>query len=136
MEKFGVMFGNPEDIPWFTSPLKDIFSVSVVVRSTSVVKNGDRAVGFDVMAHCVKNRLAVPLRNARFSINYRDGIMDLESIVDFALSSNLLEKKQRGFSFDGQSIGRKRFDVILALSKDQPLRERLRQAVLLHFDAE
>jgi len=135
MQRIGVMFGNPEDIPWFTVPLKDLFSVSVDVRFMGVVKNELRVVGFEVNAKCVKNRLATPFRGARFTINYRNGIMDTDSLVDYALSSNLLVRQQRAYVFEGQQIGRTTNDVISALDTNRVLHARFREAVLLHLDA-
>jgi recombination protein RecA len=135
MHKVGVMFGNPEDIPWFTAPLKDLFSLVVDVRLMGVVKSGERAVGFEMNAKCVKNRLAVPYRAARFSIDYRKGIMDLDSIINYAASNGLLKKRQRAYVFDGEPIGHSLAAVAVACETNQVLLSRLREAVLLDFEA-
>lgn len=134
-EKVGVMFGNPEDIPWFTVPTKDLSSIIVDTRRRDYAKDSDgRITGFNIRAKCVKNRLGVPFIAADFLMDYRRGIRDMESIVQYAVNERLI-KMHRGkqYRFEGDPVGDSYRAIVARMKRDKGFLARLRDAACAHL---
>ena len=105
--KIGVMFGNPETTPGGRA-LKFYSSVRLDIRRKEYLKAGDVVVGSHVKAKVVKNKVAAPFRSAEFDIIYSEGISREGSIIDVALTYEILQRQGAWFSYGDMKIGQGR----------------------------
>ncbi|QNU65391.1 recombinase RecA [Ruminiclostridium herbifermentans] len=106
-EKVGVMFGNPEVTPGGRA-LKFYSSVRLDVRRVESLKQGNEVVGNRTRVKVVKNKIAPPFKEAEFDIVYGEGISKVGSILDIAVSMDIVNKSGAWFSYNGQRIGQGR----------------------------
>ncbi|MFA6780369.1 MAG: recombinase RecA, partial [Paludibacteraceae bacterium] len=104
-EKIGVMFGSPETTTGGRA-LKFYASVRLDIRRMATIKSPDgQAQGNHVKVKVVKNTLAAPFQECEFDIMYDEGISHSGSILNVAMSMNLIEKRGSWFSFGDTQIG-------------------------------
>ena len=106
-EKIGIMFGNPETTPGGRA-LKFYASVRLDIRRKEYIKLGEIVVGSLVKAKVVKNKVAAPFRNAEFEIMYAEGISGEGSLLDVAVTYNIVQKQGAWFSYGDIKIGQGR----------------------------
>ncbi len=106
-EKVGVMFGNPETTSGGRA-LKFYSSMRVEVRRVSPIKEGTEILGNRTVAKIVKNKLAAPFKRAEFDIIYGYGISREGSLLDIALSQDLIVKSGVWFSYGETRLGQGR----------------------------
>jgi recombination protein RecA len=124
-EKIGVMFGNPETTTGGRA-LKFYASVRLDIRRMATIKSPDgQAVGNRVKVKVVKNKLAAPFQECEFDIMYDEGISRSGSILDVAMSMNLIEKRGSWFSFGDTQIGQGREQAKKAIDQDKDLEAQL-----------
>jgi recombination protein RecA len=116
--KIGVMFGNPETTPGGRA-LKFYSSVRLDIRRKDYLKSGDVVVGSHVKAKVVKNKVAPPFRSAEFDIIYAEGISREGSILDVALTYDILKRQGAWFSYEEMKIGQGR-ESARAFLKENP----------------
>lgn len=103
-QKIGVMFGNPETTPGGLA-LKFYASVRIDVRKIANIKTpSGEAVGSQHRARIVKNKVAPPFKEAEFDIMNTEGISIYGSLVDLAVTHNLITKAGAFFKVEGQNI--------------------------------
>jgi recombination protein RecA len=117
-EKIGIMFGNPETTPGGRA-LKFYASVRIDIRRKEYIKSGDIVTGSIVKAKVVKNKVAAPFRTAEFEIIYTEGISREGSLLDAAITYNVLQKQGAWFSYGEAKIGQGR-DSARAYLKENP----------------
>lgn len=124
-EKIGVMFGSPETTTGGRA-LKFYASVRLDIRRMATIKSPDgQAQGNHVKVKVVKNKLAAPFQECEFDIMYDEGISHSGSILDVAMSMNLIEKRGSWFSFGDTQIGQGREQTKKAIDQDKNLEAQL-----------
>ena len=130
-EKIGIMFGNPETTPGGRA-LKFYASVRLDIRRKEYIKLGDVIVGSLVKAKVVKNKVAAPFRSAEFEIIYTEGISREGSLLDIALTFNILQKQGAWFSYGDMKIGQGRESSRAYLKENPKLALEIEKKVIEH----
>ena len=129
-EKIGVMFGNPETTPGGRA-LKFYSSVRLDIRRIANLKDSTgRVYGNRTKVKVVKNKVAPPFTEAEFDILYAEGISWTGSILDAAMTYNLIEKRGSWLSYDGEQIGQGRDAAARALKEDEALQQKMLEKVM------
>ncbi len=106
-QKIGVTFGNPETTTGGNA-LKFYASVRIDVRRVGPIKVSEESVGSRTRAKCVKNKCAVPFKEAEFDIRWGTGIDATTDLLDYALALGVVEKNGAHLSFAGEQLGQGR----------------------------
>lgn len=141
-EKVGVMFGNPETTPGGRA-LKFYSSVRLDVRRIDSIKQGTEVIGNRTKVKVVKNKVAPPFKEAEFDIIYGKGISKEGSILDVAVSLDIVNKSGAWFSYNNQKIGQGRENAKQFLLEntdilkeiENKIRENYNQAFIKSIDA-
>ncbi len=114
-------YGNPETTPGGLA-LKFAASVRISVHArSSPIKDKGEAVGIEVTARVVKNKLAPPYRVARFDILYGQGISRLGELVDLGVEYGVIRKSGSWFSYKDKQLGQGRDNVRQLLAENPEL---------------
>ncbi|MFC1674720.1 recombinase RecA [Candidatus Omnitrophota bacterium] len=116
--KIGVMFGSPETTPGGRA-LKFYSSVRLDLRKIATLKKDDLVIGNRIRTRVVKNKVAPPFREAEFEILHAEGIAKTGSIIDAAVSCEVMQKSGVWFSFANEKLGQGR-DATIKMLKEQP----------------
>ncbi len=116
--KIGVMFGNPETTPGGRA-LKFYSSVRIDIRRIGSVKSGDTIVGSRTLAKVVKNKVAPPFRRAEFDIMYDRGISHIGSVMELALTNNIMQKSGTWLIYNETKLGQGR-EKVRAYLRENP----------------
>ena len=100
----GITFGNPETTTGGNA-LKFYASVRLDVRRVGPVKSGDESVGARTRVKVVKNKCAVPFKEAEFDIRWGKGIDWAGDLLDMGEALGVIEKSGAYFKFAGDSLG-------------------------------
>ncbi|HPG01114.1 MAG TPA: recombinase RecA [Kiritimatiellia bacterium] len=129
-EKIGVMFGNPETTPGGRA-LKFYSSVRLDIRRLAAIKDPTgRVIGNRTRAKVVKNKVAPPFTEGEFDILYAEGISWAGSIIDAAISYNLVDKRGTWISFEGQQLGQGRDAARDTVKGDPELQKKIVEKVM------
>lgn len=119
-EKIGVMFGSPETTNGGNA-LK-FYSHMRIRVSKSVLKGAgkdDEPYGNKTTCKVIKNKLAIPFKEAEFVINYGTGVdRDLE-ILDLATETGIIKLSGSWYSYQDNNIGQGSENII-SMFKDNP----------------
>ena len=126
-EKIGVMFGNPEVTPGGRA-LKFYSSIRVDLRRIGKITHEGNIIGGRIRARIVKNKVAPPFKEAQFDI-LQDGISKIGSLMELALTEDIVEKAGSWFSFEGEKIGQGRAAAIKFLEENPPSIKKIKKAL-------
>jgi recombination protein RecA len=82
--------------------------VRIDVRRVGPIKVSEESVGSRTRAKVVKNKLAVPFKEAEFDIRWGTGIDGATDLLDYGIQIGLVEKNGSHLSFAGEQLGQGR----------------------------
>ena len=132
-EKVGVMFGNPETTAGGRA-LKYYASVRMDIRKIEAIKQDGQVIGNRTRVKVVKNKVAPPFREAEFDIIYGKGISKEGSVLDLAVSLDIIEKSGSWFSYKGEKIGQGRENIKKLLQDDPKFMAEVEKKVRENFN--
>ncbi len=124
--KIGVMFGNPETTTGGNA-LKFYASVRLDIRRVGAIKEGDEIVGSETRVKVVKNKIAVPFKQADFQIIYSEGINQQGELIDLGVKYKMIEKSGAWYSYNGASIGQGKTNACNFLKENLSIAAELNQ---------
>jgi len=127
-ERVGVTFGNPEITPGGRA-LKFYASVRLEVRKKEDIKQGGEAVGSRIKVRVVKNKVAPPFRQAELELLYGQGISREGSLLDLAVSTNVIQRSGTWYSFGEERLGQGRENAREYLREHPELARQIEQRV-------
>ncbi len=128
-EKIGVMFGNPETTPGGRA-LKFYTSVRLDIRRIGAIKEANGTVlGNRTRVKVVKNKVAPPFTEAEFDILYAKGISWEGSVLDSAITHNVVTKRGSWLAFDGEQIGQGQQAARMFLEEHADVLEKMIKAI-------
>jgi len=128
-EKIGVMFGSPETTTGGRA-LKFYSSVRLDIRRIEALKDGTEVVGNRTRVKVVKNKVAPPFKQAEFDIMYGKGISREASLLDIAVSKEIVRKSGAWYTYEGEQIGQGRENVKRFLIENPDLVMEIQDRVL------
>ncbi|MDA0578304.1 MAG: recombinase RecA [Verrucomicrobia bacterium] len=124
-EKIGVMFGNPETTPGGRA-LKFYSSVRLDIRRIGAIKDSaGKVLGNRTRVKVVKNKVAPPFVEAEFDILYSRGISWEGSVLEAAITHEVVQRRGSWLQFDGEQIGQGQDAAREALEKDPAMTQKL-----------
>jgi recombination protein RecA len=106
-EKVGVMYGSPE-VTTGGRALKFYASIRLDVRRGEQLKNGNDVIGNRTKIKVVKNKVAPPFKWCEFDLLYGHGISREGTVLDMAVTRDLIHKSGAWFSYNDMRIGQGR----------------------------
>jgi recombination protein RecA len=132
-EKVGVMYGNPE-VTTGGKALKFYATIRLDIRRKDAIKNGTDIVGNETVVKVVKNKVAPPFKQCRFSIVYGKGIDRGSELVDAAESLGILVRTGSWYQMDGEKIGQGQAAVAKKASSDKAFADELEKRIRAKLD--
>lgn len=129
--KIGVSWGNPEVTTGGTA-LKFYSSLRLKVTYTGKIKEGGVQVASKGKVTVVKNKLAVPYKEAEFEIN-ENGITDDVFFLASLVKRGVIEKAGGWYKFQGEAIGQGYKNTVERIKTDEELYSRV-QEFIKHTD--
>jgi len=125
--KIGVMFGNPE-VTTGGVALKFYSSLRIRMSYTGKVLQNKKQIASRGKIQIIKNKLAVPFKEAIFEIG-ATGIDGSIAFIEELLEKGVLIKAGAWIKFKDETIGQGVRGVSQLLNKDQELKDKLVQAL-------
>lgn len=128
-EKIGVMFGNPETTPggralkFYTSVRLDIRRIAQIKLPTGSV------VGNRTRVKVVKNKMAPPFTEAEFDILYARGISWEGSVLEAAITHEIVTKRGSWLSYGNEQLGQGSDGSRTRLESDPELTQKIADEV-------
>jgi len=132
-EKVGVMYGNPETTPGGRA-LKFYASVRLDIRRGEPIKNGSEVIGNRTKIKVVKNKVAPPFRSCEVDLLYGQGISAEGSLIDIAVSKDIIQKSGAWFSYNDQRIGQGRDNTRIFLKEHPEIKAEIEARLRAEFD--
>ena len=130
--KIGVMWGNPETTSGGNA-LKFYASQRLDIRRGEPIKNGDDVIGAVTKVKVVKNKVAVPFKQALFRIIYGKGIDQESDVIGVAVGFGIIERAGAWYSYEGEKIGQGLEAAIETLKAKPELIAGIREKVMSTF---
>lgn len=128
-EKVGLFFGNPEITPGGRA-LKFFSSCRIELRRTSILKENERAIGINVKAKVVKNKVAPPHQEAEVEIYYDKGISRESDIINLGVKTSIINKSGAWVSYKDIKLGQGLDKARLFLEENQKVAKDIEKDIL------
>lgn len=102
--KIGVMFGNPETTTGGNA-LKFYASIRMDIRKIEKISKGEEILGHVCRVKVIKNKMAPPFREAVFDMIYPKGIDKMSSLIEAAVSLDVIQKAGAWYKYDEKQLG-------------------------------
>lgn len=126
--KIGVIFGNPE-VTTGGNALKFYASIRLDIRRIGSIKDGDHVIGSDTRVKVVKNKIAVPFKQAEFQILYGHGINTEGEILNLGVTYNIIEKLGSWYSYNKTKIGQGKNNVYKFFKLNKNIAKEIKKAI-------
>lgn len=101
-----MMPGKHGDIAFAGGKALEFYSsLRLDIRKIGNIKDGQEIVGSRTRLKVVKNKVALPFKEAGFDIIYGEGISTAADLLDMAVQREVLYKSGGWYSFDEERIG-------------------------------
>lgn len=117
-QKIGGGYGGGITTPGGES-LKFYASQRVHLFKGSLASDHGEAIGNESWCRVVKNKVAPPFREARYSIKFGTGLDKMKELIDFAVEYGIISKGGSWYSYGDTKLGQGVLNVI-ALLEDNP----------------
>ncbi len=125
--KIGIMWGNPETTTGGVA-LKFYSSLRIRMAYTGKIKDGSVQIASKGKAVIVKNKLAVPYKEAEFVIG-KYGIDDSGNLIAELVEKGVLIKSGSFYKFEDQTIAQGFRSLSTKLREDADLKKRIMEAL-------
>jgi len=125
--KIGVMWGNPETTTGGVA-IKFYASLRVRMAYTGKIKDGNTQVACKGKMVVVKNKLAVPFKEAEFEIN-QSGIDDSGALIDILVKTGVITKSGTFYKFEDNVIAQGSRSLSKKLKEDEELNTKIMTAL-------
>ena len=122
--KIGVMFGNPETTTGGNA-LKFYSSIRMDIRQKDKILQDGKVIGHARRVKVVKNKLAAPFKEATFDMIYPMGIDKESSILDAAVSLDVVQKAGAWFRYGDTQLAQGKQATCDLLKEDKKLRDKI-----------
>jgi len=126
--KIGVMYGSPRTTSGGNA-LKFYASIRLEMYKGSAEKDGENTTGHLARVKVVKNKMAPPLKEAEFVINFGKGVDQTQEIIDMAVKDNLLVRAGSWYKYNGESISQGRPGAIQWLEDNPEIKEKIKNEI-------
>ncbi len=109
--------------------LKYYASVRVQLWAFGKIEDGDDKIGAHVKARIVKNKIAVPFKEAEFDVVYGKGIDHFHDLINTGKKLGVVKQSGAWFSFDEENIGQGLLKSTKALEEDADLSNKIEDAI-------
>jgi recombination protein RecA len=127
-QKIGVMFGNPETTTGGNA-LKFYASMRFDIRRIAALKKGEEVIGNRCRVKVVKNKMAAPFKQAEFDILFDEGISRSSSIIDLAVTEEVIEKSGSWMLYNQEKLGHGRDNARLFLKENPSILDEIENKV-------
>jgi recombination protein RecA len=128
-QKIGVMYGNPETTTGGLA-LKFYSSVRLEVRKSTMIKDGDEAIGSEIKVKVVKNKVAPPFRTAEMEL-YHDRGLDYESdVLKLGVEEDVITKSGSFLSYGDTRLGQGKDNAKAFLRENPQVRDAIVAEIL------
>lgn len=121
--KIGVMWGNPE-VTTGGVALKFQSSLRVRMAYTGKIKEGTKQVACKGKLVVVKNKLAVPFKEAEFELN-KHGIDSSGALIQTLVKAGVIIKSGSFYKFEDKTIAQGARSLGIKLREDEELKKRV-----------
>lgn len=122
--KIGIMFGNPETTTGGNA-LKFYSSIRLDIRQRDKILKDGEIIGHVRRVKVVKNKLAAPFKEATFDMIYPMGIDKESSILDAAVSLDVIQKAGAWFRHGDTQLAQGKQATSNLLKEDKKLKEKI-----------
>ncbi len=122
------MFGNPETTTGGNA-LKFYASMRFDIRRIAALKKGEEVIGNRCRVKVVKNKMAAPFKQAEFDILFDEGISRSSSIIDLAVTEEVIEKSGSWMLYNQEKLGHGRDNARLFLKENPSILDEIENKV-------
>ncbi len=132
-EKVGVMYGSPE-VTTGGRALKFYSSVRIDIRKKEAITASGETIGNHTKATIKKNKVAPPFKEANFDIYYGEGVSREGSLVEIAVTLDIVQKSGSWYSYEGNRLGQGMDKVRMVLKEQPELYKELEEKIRAKMD--